>query len=41
MRIGAGQSAEIAAVANYVIARFGVKSARLNASDIAQLRSAD
>jgi mono/diheme cytochrome c family protein len=33
--------ADIAAVANYVTARFGVESARLDASDIAKLRSAD
>jgi cytochrome c553 len=33
--------ADIAALANYVTARFGVESNRLNASDIAKLRSAD
>jgi mono/diheme cytochrome c family protein len=38
---GIFSDADIAAVANYVTARFGVKSARLNPSDIAQLRSAD
>jgi mono/diheme cytochrome c family protein len=38
---GIFSDADIAAVANYVIARFGVKGAQLNASDIAQLRSAN
>jgi mono/diheme cytochrome c family protein len=33
--------ADIAAVANYVTAHFGVKSGQLNASDVAKLRAAD
>jgi mono/diheme cytochrome c family protein len=38
---GVFSDADIAALANYVTARFGVRSAQLSASDIAKLRASD
>jgi mono/diheme cytochrome c family protein len=38
---GVFSDADVASLANYVTARFGVKSAQLNASAVAKLRAAD